>query len=113
MYLEVNDVHPTASNRLGAVMSSSYSASSKDHTQIIPYLLGIYEAYKLLSLEIDHSPINGENIKYALKKAKVKPTKLDLLTALLLTKEFSGFPIIPLTEYLYRGHNDPVTSGLE
>ena len=80
---------------------------------MIPYLLGIYESYKLLKSELTNGPINGRLISKKLSEKKLRISFNDILASLVLTKEFGGFPIIAYPEFLYRGHNDPVTSGLE
>lgn len=51
-FTDINDVQPTGANRVGPVLSSAYTAANNDFQAVLPYLIGLYEAGKLICEEL-------------------------------------------------------------
>jgi hypothetical protein len=113
MFLEVNDAHPMFDNSLASVFSGGHSAASNDLRLILPYLITLYEGSRLINTECSVSGVNGNAVLTCLLNNTIHLSPIVTFIALHLPKEYGGFPVIPFTEMIYRGHPDPVTSGLE
>ncbi|UHK03312.1 MAG: RNA-dependent RNA polymerase [Hangzhou eysarcoris guttigerus lispivirus 1] len=117
-YSEVNEVYPTISTRISSVFSSCHSVASKSFEPLIPYSLAVLLTAKMLDDEISGrglSQISSESLSVSLKRKrslKQDPVMnaIEFIIFFLLNKEIGGYPILPITEFLYRGHPDPVNN---
>lgn len=117
-YAEVNDVYPTLSKRISSIFSSFHSAASKSFDFIIPYHLSC-----ILSAHMIDEEMRGRGLtnwdkdlippKWNQLINLISDPLFNLETFLIffnLNKEIGGYPILPITEFMFRGHPDPISS---
>ncbi|UHK03262.1 MAG: RNA-dependent RNA polymerase [Hangzhou scotinophara lurida lispivirus 1] len=116
-YSDVNEVYPTLSTRISSIFSSCHSTSAKSFDQVIPYTIG-----STLCLYTFDQEVRGKGISnFDLNNVSDMKQKVSLITNPLLTdeeariflglnKEIGGYPVMPFTEYLFRGHPDPINT---
>lgn len=116
-YSEVNEVQPTLSTRLSSIFSSCHSASSKFFDCLIPYSIA-----QTLTLYTTDQEIKGNgisNFKFPQNSDLRKKSQLhhkrifnksEAIIFLNLHKEFGGYPIMPIIEFLFRGHPDQLNT---
>lgn len=111
-YLTVSDTYPSIADRIAAIHTTAHSTCGKSVDTIFPYFIAVQEELALLLIEQADSITMGREMSHLLKKSRQTLTDEFLLFITILSKDFGGYPIMPFTEYLYRGHPDPVTSYL-
>lgn len=112
-YSEVNEVHPTLSTRISSLFSSGHSAASKSFDPVIPYLIVSALALYTIDQEVKGKGISSFNIPGNSDLSRARDLYLNPLFKesraiiwLNLNKEIGGYPVMPFTEYLFRGHPD-------
>ncbi|UHK03163.1 MAG: RNA-dependent RNA polymerase [Hangzhou cletus punctiger lispivirus 1] len=117
-YSDVNEIYPTLSTRISSIFSTCHSVSGKSFDSIVPYVIALTLSSFMIDKEIRGDgliKIDPKKIASTLKQ-KVSLVHDPLLTPtefkiiFLLNKEIGGYPILPITEFLFRGHPDPVNS---
>lgn len=119
-FAEVNDVYPTLSKRISSIFSSCHSVAAKSFDVLIPYHLGQTLTSHMLDEEIRSRGLTHWDHKVLPPKWQQKIRLIDdpLFTSdefeimMLLNKEIGGYPILPISEFLYRGHPDPINCYL-
>lgn len=119
-YSEVNDIYPTLSKRISSLYSSCHSVSSKSFEFLIPYHMA-----QVLSIHMIDEEFRGRGLtnwdrsvftKKWLQKLALEDDTLfnkdefEILS--MLNKEIGGYPCLPISEFMYRGHPDPISCYL-
>merc|ERR1719369_480679 len=108
IYDDTNDIIPTLDNRIATIYTSGHSTANKGYSWIIPYLHAFVEAYRVIDSTLENflkkhssrknmSPLRRNDISYVLA---------------LMPSSLGGLPNLPWTDFIFRGHPDPLTSSL-
>ncbi|AJG39111.1 RNA-dependent RNA polymerase [Lishi Spider Virus 2] len=118
-YSEVNEVHPTLSTRISSIFSSCHSASSKSFDQVVPYVIASSLVLYTIDQEVKGRGISTFEIRdksELQQRSQLSHTPLfsnqEAIILLNTNKEIGGYPIMPFTEYLFRGHPDQISTYL-
>ncbi|UHK03027.1 MAG: RNA-dependent RNA polymerase [Guiyang lispivirus 1] len=111
-FLHVSEGFPCIADRIASIHTSTHSASLKNVDNLIPYMIANIETSILIQYDSLTSATIDSELKDLLIKKNIKLDSELLLFFNILSKDFGGYPIMPFTEYLYRGHPDPLTGYL-
>ncbi|QWY81613.1 MAG: RNA-dependent RNA polymerase [Arlivirus sp. XZN142933] len=113
-FSDINEPIPTLDSRIASIYSNSHSTSGKSFDCITSYFLAIKECVYTLSYEFLRRPTEYSDVFKFHKQIDNKDLINDdfLILVFLISKDFGGLPIMPLTDLLYRGHPDCLTSYL-
>ncbi|QXV86525.1 RNA-dependent RNA polymerase [Arlivirus sp. virus] len=112
MFISVSDNYPSLSNRIAAIHTAGHSACLKGVDPFLPYFLAVLEITNLVILE-DIEPVTTNHRIKLLKSTSSKRFDVHFLLFLnMYPKDYGGYPVMCVFDYLYRGHPDPITSWL-
>lgn len=105
---DVNDDYPTCSVRIGTIQTAGFSAAQKTYVMAVPWLVAQVESCLTLLRDAEICGKLCTADRAAMRQAlNCMETSPVLLFFLLSHGDFTGFPVMNLLEYEYRGHPDP------
>ncbi|APG78782.1 RNA-dependent RNA polymerase [Wuchang romanomermis nematode virus 2] len=109
---DVNDVYPTLENKLATIHTAGQAAASKGVDVIIPYFIATSECAYAILREFQYSLLLNSSIVTDSGTRLSNLSTAFLQSILLLPRSLGGYPLLMITDYLYRGHPDPITGHI-
>ncbi|QNM37835.1 RNA dependent RNA polymerase [Frankliniella occidentalis associated mononegavirales virus 1] len=108
---ESNDSYPMIDTQIASVFSSAHTAAGKSVTPVLPYYIAVMECHRVLRVAMDASA-GEESVRKLVQSEGADPNENTLFLMTLMPTDFGGYPVMPFTDFMYRGHPDPLTSHL-
>jgi hypothetical protein len=108
---DTNDILHTLDNKIATLHTGGHAAAQKGISWIVPYIHSLIEVYKTYKGCLKSDEVTGNHGYKQLTRLGTDPSQSAAIMCL-LPSVFGGYPSLPFSEYIYRGHPDPCTGGL-